>query len=250
MEFASNIVDEEKFIVHNQKEIIQILNDMAKTREMLKISFNHNSCLTSVISVDMRENTVYLDIGVDEGFNSKLFASRYVTFSKDEGIKIRWTSEHVSLANLKDGKAIKIVVPKSLMRLQRREYFRLATPIANPVMCLIPVVDEKSPEEYRFIELTLIDASLGGIGVIASHPLDDKLVIGVSFDKCRINFPDVGETSLTLQVRNIHQVTLKDGVIKHRIGFQYISPSRANEGLIHRYTYNLERQAMALASKI
>jgi c-di-GMP-binding flagellar brake protein YcgR len=43
---------------------------------------------------------------------------------------------------------------------------------------------------------------------------------------------------------------MKDGAIKHRIGLQFISPSRGNEGLINRYTYNLERQAMAVASKL
>ncbi|MDO9393917.1 MAG: flagellar brake protein, partial [Methylotenera sp.] len=59
-----------------------------------------------------------------------------------------------------------------------------------------------------------------------------------------------GETSLTLQVRNITKVTLKDGVIKHRIGLQFIAPSRGNEGLINRYTYNLERQVMAVASNM
>jgi hypothetical protein len=40
---------------------------------------------------------------------------------------------------------------------------------------------------------------------------------------------------------------MKDGSIKNRIGFQYIEPSRGNEGLISRYTYNLERLLMALA---
>ena len=135
------------------------------------------------------------------------------------------------------------------MRLQRREFFRLATPIVNPVSCLIPICDEANPDAHRAIELTLVDVSLGGIGGVAENLLDELLVIGASFNKCKINFPEVGETSLTLQVRNITQINIKDGVIKHRIGFQFIAPSRGNEGLINRYTYNLERQAMALANK-
>ncbi len=250
MEHATHTYDEEQFIVQNEKEIVQILNDLAKHHEMLKVTFNHDTCLTNVISVDAKNHVVYLDIGIDEAFNNRLLASRHVLFSKDDGIRIKWTSAQISLATLKDGKAIKIALPQKMMRLQRREFFRLATPIVNPVPCLIPISDEANPDADRVLELTLVDVSLGGIAAIAANPLDELLVIGANFDKCKISFPEVGETSLTLQVRNITPITMKDGAIKHRIGLQFISPSRGNEGLINRYTYNLERQAMAVASKM
>ena len=242
--------DDEQFIIQNQKQIIQILNDLAKHNEMLKVSFNNDTCLTSVISVDAHDNVVYLDIGIDETFNNRLLASHHVVFSKDNGIRVKWISAHVSLATLKNGKAIKISLPQKLMRLQRREYFRLATPIVNPVPCVIPISDETNQDADRTLELTLYDVSLGGIGVITTDPLDERIVIGASFDKCKISFPDIGETSLTLRVCNITPITMKDGVIKHRVGLQFISPSRGNEALINRYTFNLERQAMAVASKL
>lgn len=250
MEHATQLDNEEQFTIQNEKEIIQILNDLAKHHEMLKVTFNHDTCLTNVISVEANNHVAYLDIGIDEAFNSRLLASHHVVFSKDDGIRIKWTSTQVSLATLKDGKAIKIALPQQMMRLQRREFFRLATPIVSPVPCLIPISDETNPDADRVLELTLVDVSLGGVGVIAANPLDEVLVIGANFDKCKINFPEVGETSLTLQVRNITPMTMKDGAIKHRVGLQFISPSRGNEGLINRYTYNLERQAMAVVSKL
>jgi c-di-GMP-binding flagellar brake protein YcgR len=252
MEHVINMPDEEQFFVHNHKEIIQILADLAKRHEMLKLSFNdhHDSCLTNVISVDAHNNAVYLDVGIDEAFNSRLTASHHVVFSKDDGIRIRWMSTHITLATLKDGKAIKIAIPQKLMRLQRREYFRLATPIVNPVPCVIPVSDAANPDLNGIIELTLLDVSLGGIGAIAADPLDELLVVGASFDKCKISFPEVGETSLTLQVRNITPIVPKEGVVNHRIGFQFITPSRGNAGLINSYTHKLERQAIAVASKL
>ena len=250
MEDATHVNDDEQFIVQNQKQIIQILNELAKQHEMLKVSFGHDTCLTNVISVDVHNHVVYLDIGIDDAFNDRLLASHHVVFTKDDGVRLKWTSAQLILPTLKDGKAIKIALPQKLMRLQRREFFRLTTPIVNPVPCIIPITDEENPDADRILELTLVDVSLGGVGVIASNPLDEVLVIGASFDRCKINFPEVGETSLTLQVRNISPITMKDGAIKSRIGLQFISPSRGNEGLINRYTYNLERQAMALASKM
>lgn len=249
MEHAMYTEDEEQYIVHNPKEVMQILTDLVKQKTTLKVSFNHGEdvYLTTVIAVDLKTHTVHLDIGRDEEFNHRLLASHRVLFSKDEGIKIKWTSTHLSEITLKDGKAIKIALPKDLIRLQRREFFRFSTPIANPVLCHIPLPAADSDAE-KSLELTLLDVSLGGIGAILPDPLDPVLMEGASFDHCKINFPDIGMTDLTLKVRNITDVYTKDGVKKHRIGFEYIEPSRGNEGLINRYVYILERQAIALAN--
>lgn len=246
-----NLSDEEQCTVRNLKEIGQILADLVKNKAMINVSFNQgqDECLTSIVAVDRIKNVAYLDIGIDEGFNKRLLASDSVTFSKEEGVKVRWTSTSVSEVKLQDGAALKIALPQSLVRLQRREYFRLSTPIVNPVPCIIPYVDPENPDEDNSMELTLVDVSLGGIGAIAAHPLHPALVEGARFDGCKIKFPDIGETNLTLCVRNIKQTILRDRSTRHRIGFEFIEPSRGNQGLIQRYVTKLEREAIAVAQR-
>lgn len=249
MEHVTFDHNEEQYIVHNPKEVMQILNDLIKHKAMLKVSFNHGAdeYLTSVISIDAKVAAVYLDIGVDEEFNRRLMASDHIVFLKEDGVKIKWTSTHVSEVNLKDGKAIKIALPKDLIRLQRRDFYRFTTPVVNPVMCRIPVPDVLNPETEAILELALVDVSLGGIGAMVSAPLNPAVVVGKAFSGCKIGFPDVGETNLTLMVKNITEIHSKETVTKYRIGFMYVEPSRGNEGLINRYVYILERQAIALA---
>ncbi len=159
-----------------------------------------------------------MDVGRDDDFNRRLLASDGVLFSKEDGIKIKWTSTHISAVTLKDGQAIKIALPKDLIWLQRREFFRFATPIVNLVPCRITLIDNANPDIEKTLELTLLDVSLGGIGVITPDPLEPVLAIGASFDGCKISFPDVGVTNLTLKVKNITSVHAKDGAVKHRIG--------------------------------
>jgi c-di-GMP-binding flagellar brake protein YcgR len=244
------LLGEEQYLVHNIKEVAQILKDLAKNNVMLKASFNEGNdvYLTTVIAVDDIKKCAYLDIGRDDAFNARLLDSDHVTFSKDDGVKIRWVSGSVSEVNLKDGRAIKIALPRKMLRLQRREFFRLVTPRMNPVPCQIPIVDEDDADQERILELTLTDISLGGIGAIAQDPLDKMLAEGASFERCKISFPDIGVTSLTLKVRYIVPIHLKDGTVKHRVGLQFIEPSRGNQGLIQRYTFALERAALALAN--
>lgn len=243
--------DEDRCTVRNPKEIGQILVDLAKSKSMINVSFNQgqDQCLTTVIAVDRESNAAYLDIGIDEGFNARLLASTHITFIKNEGVKIKWISASVSVVKLKDGQALRIAFPQSLVRLQRREFFRLKTPIINPVMCNIPMINPDYPDEQKTLELTLVDVSLGGIGVIALDLLPPQVVEGAKFDGCKIGFPDIGETHLTLCVRNIRQMNLHDRSIKHRIGFEFINPSRGNQGLIQHYVFRLEREAIAEAQR-
>lgn len=250
MEHRNYTAEEEQYIVRNPKEVMQIITDLMKSKTTLKVSFNQGEdiYLTTVIAVDAKSHAVHLDIGRDDDFNRRLLASQHVIFSKDEGIEIKWTSRQISEVALQDGKAIRISLPQDLVRLQRREYFRFATPIINPVLCEIPLSKETDSDTDDVLNMTLADVSLGGIAAVMTGLLNPALVIGARFNNCKIGFPDVGGTNLTLQIIYIIQMHTKDGITRHRIGLQYIEPSRGNEGLINRYVYLLERQAIALAN--
>lgn len=251
MKHVTNLPEEQPYIVQNLKEIIQILTDLAKHKATFKVSFSdghdhHDGYLTSVIEVDTKNHAVHLDVGIDEAFNSKMLASNHVIFTKNDGIKIKWSSENLSMVSLKDGKAIKIAIPQSLVRLQRREFFRLNTPIVNPAPCRIPIPDAHDTKLKQALDLALVDISLGGLGVVMPDPLHSAITEGANFDECEVSFPEFGSTSLKLQVKNIMPMQLKDGSIKYRIGFQFVNPSRNSEELIRRYTFNLERLTLAI----
>jgi flagellar brake protein len=249
MVYDTHTPEEEQFLIHNLKEIIHILTDLLKHKTMIKVLFNRGSdeCLTTIIDVNEENNEVFLDIGLDESFNSRLNLSQHVMFVRDDGVKIKWFSEQVSVVSMTDGKAIKISLPAKLVRMQRRDFFRVQTPILNPVPCQIPISNTVSSDAGNILELILVDVSLGGIGVIANDPLHPAVVEGASFDGCKIIFPDMGMAHLTLQVKNVIPIPMKSGTTKYRIGMQYIEPSQGSESLIHKYTFNLERTSLANA---
>ena len=220
---------------------------------MLSVSFNHGeeTFLTTVINVDDDNHLAYLDLGRDEAFNDRLLSSYDVVFSYSSGIKIHWTTHSLKLATLKDGKAICIGLPNDLVRVQRRESFRLTTPFKNPVMCRIPLPGEEDEnlDDEKFLELPLFDVSVGGVGTIAPDPLHEALSIGAKFDNCKIEFPGVGTTNLTLCVRQIRHVEMKNDTSHHRVGLEFINPSRGNQALIQRYTFMLESESLALSTR-
>jgi flagellar brake protein len=243
-----DLSDDEQFTVYHPKEIAQILNELAKTKAIINVSFNrgNDQCLTTVIGINYDKKAVYLDIGMDTNFNRKLLESNHMIFSKDDGIRVRWTSQKIDLVKLKDGEALKIVLPESLMRLQRREFFRCPTPVVNPLICQCSVYHPLRPQAAEMLELTLLDISLGGIGTYV-ETLPPTIEVGTILTDCRLKFPEFGDVTLGLTVKNIKEITLKNGATRTRVGLKFQNLSRVEEKIIQRYVFNLERELLLLA---
>ena len=239
-------------MLHHPKAVGEVLNELRKHKSILNVSFNHgrDQCLTSVIGVNVEKQVAYLDIGLDTSFNRRLLDSTHMIFTKDDGIRVRWTSHHISLARLKDGEALKIIFPKNLIRLQRREFFRCTTPVATPLICHVPYRHPLTPNEVGEFELTLLDMSLGGIGTMLAEALPQVIEVGVVFKDCRINIPEYGQVNLSLCVRNIKEITMPNGAQRHRIGLQFMDLSKGDERIIQRYVLHLEREALIVAKNI
>jgi len=245
----NKLPDDEQFTVHHPKEVSQILAELSKNKAILNVSFNHGNdqCLTTIIGVDSEKRAVYLDIGLDAGFNKKLLESNHMVISKNDGIRIRWTSAKITLVKLKDGEALKIALPRSMIRLQRREFFRSPTPLVHPLICYVPYHHPINKSENTVFELMLIDASLGGIGTVLSGPLPPVMEVGTVFEDCKLKLPNYGELNISLCVRNVKEIISKSGALRHRIGLQFTDVSKVDERLIQRYVFNLEREALVLA---
>jgi c-di-GMP-binding flagellar brake protein YcgR len=250
MSHGNDSTENQRHLVTNTKEILQVLNGLIKSKTMLtaSIGHSHDSFLTSVIAVDESKQLAYLDIGRDEALNALIAASKQIAISNNDGIKIHWSSPVLRIATLTDGQAICIGLPTDMVRVQRREYFRHAVPARNPVVCKIPYVikDHSGYEEIAVMELALADISIGGICVVAPSPLNDALSIGAHFDHCKIELPSVGTTDLTLCVRHIQHIEMLSGNVQNRIGLEFINPSRGNQSLLQRYTFMRESESIAL----
>ncbi|TRZ68648.1 MAG: flagellar brake protein [Rhodocyclaceae bacterium] len=239
---VDNDANDKRFLVHNSKEVAQILADLAKRKMMLNASWNHGKdrVLTYVIEVDYDKGVAYLDtIAAGDAANKGLFAGHSTVFATTSGPRIQWSSPSVSSVSLKDGKAYQIELPVDLIRVQRRECYRLLIPMMKPVTCKIPVEDKD-------VEVALVDVSVGGIGAAVMDTLDAAFAVGTEFHHCKIDLPSVGTADLALRNKWMRTV-MKNDTVKHEIGMEFINPSSANQALIQRYMIKLEREHASMA---
>ncbi|MEE9330674.1 MAG: flagellar brake protein [Methylophilaceae bacterium] len=241
--------NDERYLTNHPIAIVQILNELAKNKTTLNLSFNYGQeqGLTTVVGVSADKKSVYMDKSLDAGFNKKLMASDTVVFSKTDGVKIRWVAHKITEVKLKDGAALKIALPKSLYRFQRREFFRSPAPTANPVICYIPYQNPNNDVEEA-LEMTLADISLGGIGTVVVDHLSPLLEVEKIFERCRITLPSFGDLALGLCVKHISESVMLNGSKKYRVGFQFVNITHKDERVVQNYVMQLEREALVLAS--
>ncbi len=238
--------NEEQYLTEHPVEIAQVLNELAKNKTTLNMTFNQgrDQGLTTVIGVSKDKKYVYLDKSLDAGFNKRLLASDSIAFMKTEGVRVRWQAQKLTEVRLVDGEALKMLLPTRLYRFQRRDFYRSLTPVTNPIICYIPYFNPSTERDEK-LEMVLVDASLGGIGTVVTDHLSSIIEIGQEFPNCAISFPNYGDIETTLSVRHITETVMLNGSKKFRVGFQFINLSHENERVIQKYVLQLEREALA-----
>jgi c-di-GMP-binding flagellar brake protein YcgR len=232
------------FEVESRKEIVALLRGIAEKKQLIRMLIHGESdvCVTSILEVDPERGTVILDRSINQEQNRRIVVAKGISFETTlDKIRILFSSEQVQECTYENGAALKIALPPTLIRLQRREYYRMGTPVSNPVRVVIPLPPELGGAATPF---PLADISCGGIAI-----MDNKLMLGDTIGReypgCRIELPDVGTVTTTLQIRNSLDMTLLNNKLNRRLGCQFVDIPRPMLAHVQRYITRLERERNA-----
>jgi c-di-GMP-binding flagellar brake protein YcgR len=202
------------------------------------------SVVTSILKVDEDSNTVIIDCAPSNLQNEHILESDNLAFETLlEHIRILFFATQVESCVYENLPAFSFTVPASLIRLQRREFYRVLTPVTNPVRCTIQVADENGEGSTTAV-VTLQNVSGGGIGIVDEKKLLDN-TIGRIYKDCRIDIPGGAPVIATLQIRNSYDLTLTNGKAIRRLGCLFIDLSKPMTAAVQRYITKLEREQNA-----
>ena len=234
-------IDPSKYLIYSRLEIASILSTLytAGTLITAYIDGGNDFILTSVAGVNTERNLLFFDFGADDDANRRALAARKITFvTVHERIRIQFVAHSLRSARLEDRAVFALAIPDSLLRLQRREYFRIDTPLVKPLKCIIP------PQRGRYRappEVTIVDISCGGISLIdAAEPA--LVETGAVFRDCRIALPELGEVKTGIAIRSTYDVSHRSGAVHRRAGCEFVGMSERDRALIQRYINRLERE--------
>ena len=130
-----------------------------------------------------------------------------------------------------------------MLRLQRREFFRIDTPRINPLRCKL--VKHHGETESEVFDFPLLDISGGGLCLSGPVEAAAHFSLGELFTDCRLEIPDESVISVNLRVREISRLETANGQMQLRLGCEYVNLPSARQNLIERYITRLERARKA-----
>ena len=237
--------DAARYLLRDHAEVLYILRALAAARTLVSVRLlpGTDSFLSTVVRVADDGSSLLLDGSADNATNQRIErAERLDCVTRLDKIRIEFAlSGH--RPSFEDGRpGFRAALPDEVLRLQRREFFRLQTPATHSITCLLPLPTLGGDE--RQTELRIIDISGGGVAV-AVPPTGIEFGPGAEFRHCMLNLPDSKPIDARLVVRNVFRITNRDGIEMLRAGCQFLDMPRGAEDQILRYIMRAERERSA-----
>ncbi len=228
------------YAVHSRAEILFLLRAIQKRKLLVNLDLprSRQIVVTSVLAVDEARNLLILDSARGDAINQELMSGTGAEFiTQLDGVSISFSSGPVAACVYENLPALRITLPPSLIRLQRREHFRVPMPIANPVRCLVPSLADANAEP---IATCIVDISCGGVA-IAENSGRLGCDTGRTLPDCRLLLPDAVTVVTSLEVRNAAQIRLQNGVTQTRLGCRFLDLPNDMATRLQRFVMDIER---------
>jgi c-di-GMP-binding flagellar brake protein YcgR len=239
---AGGSADLQRYEVRSRVEILALLRALIERRAPATVHFDHGEdfIVSTLLAVNPDFEELVLDPSGDEAANRRLLRSQRMTVvSRLDRVRIQFVVQGAQLTAWNKLPALRVRIPRSVLRLQRRDSYRIAPPIANPLSCGIP----DPAVEGRRHALRILDISCGGVALLVGEeplPLEPGMVLG----GCVLSLPGIGEVSFAAEVRNVSRPGDGDAQAM-RCGLRFIGMAQRTVTLIQRYILKLERDRIA-----
>ena len=133
-----------RYTLHSRADILFQLRTLHKRKLLVNLDLlgSRQIIVTSVLMVNEAKSTLILDSARGDALNQELMSGKGAEFvAQLDGVSISFATGPVTWCKYEGLPALRIALPTSLVRLQRREHFRVPMPIANPVKCIVPSAD-------------------------------------------------------------------------------------------------------------
>ncbi|MCK5829918.1 MAG: flagellar brake protein [Methylococcales bacterium] len=230
----------------NQKQILSYLKLLLTEKCLISANFGANkkdTFLTAFIEVDQKQQTITIDCGPKEYLNKRLLSSPIIKFStKYQGIKVLFEGRKVKKAGSPSQPSFTIAIPNSIYWIQRRQFYRVKSPLSKNSFCVVSLYNEKTKEE-TMLKLQLYDISATGFSFInESMEFNELFNPSLKFEQCKLILENEEEHPISFET--IHNTFLnpnnpKVGV---RIGCCFTEVASMLQSSIIRYMQEVERE--------
>lgn len=227
--------DWHEFAVTSRREIVALLRNICAKKSRILVAVGGQP-VTWVTGLACGADTLILERSLSREQNESIAKGRHIALETSlDNIRILFDARQIREITYQGDLAFAIDLPSEVVRLQRRDFYRVATPVMDPVRVSIPMPKaQDGPTVFA-----LSDISCGGIGLV-DNQMTLGAIVGRTFPKCRIDLPELGTITTGLQIRNSLTTTLLDNRTNRRLGCQFVDISSAHLSMVQRYVTKRE----------
>jgi flagellar brake protein len=231
----SEAPDLERYWLYSKFEIDALIARLCDDRVPMTVYWASDGqfAVTQILKVDAVHSEVHFDLpNQPEQQTQLLGAAELVCVAFIEAVKLQFTIDSPRRSSEGGYPTFVSALPERVLRLQRREYYRVRTPESLSANCLVPYSGDKAQYE----SVRVLDVSVGGLALLA-YPRHFNPTDGAVIDRCYLDLPGVG--TVTVRVRVAHVEPSKGGQSR-RCGCEFIDLSPQARMMLQRYVHKID----------
>lgn len=238
--------DISNFLDRNPKKVLSYLKILKNERCLISAAFgidNKDTFLTAIIEIDEKKQNLTIDCGPKEYLNKRLQSSAVIKFSAlYQGIKVLFEGRKVKKAGNPDQPSFIIPIPHSIYWFQRRQFYRIRSPLSKKSSCIVSFHKPETEEEST-VELQLYDISASGFSLIkGSEDLSELFTPTSEFENCILKLENEEDQPISFEVRHLTPLNSNDNQVGTRIGCRLTNITTRTETTIIRYMQMIDRE--------
>jgi c-di-GMP-binding flagellar brake protein YcgR len=228
-------------VISNPLEIGGLLHSLANRRDILTVECGDLQFTTHILNIDIAARTFVINRNTNQIEDETVAKSDSSIFhAMPRGVRFEFLVERMHPVVLGGKPAFQTSFPSTLLYLQRREYFRVRTPVINPYLCIGSL-----PNGERF-RAEIVDLSVSGVALRMMDDHIGELKMGSTLHAAELHFTGQSPVALDLQfVSNRSSDSVGDGS-RSILGFKFISLPGPAENVLLRLIARLELERRSI----
>ncbi len=232
--------EHESFMVRSHPEIGAILRALAQAGTLVTayVGGARDFFASTVLAMDPQAGEFLLEAGPGTALPSGGDALTVVAFL--DHVKVQFDSVALGAVGYEGHRALRARNPSRLLRLQRRENFRVETPTLRAPVCHVPAGEGRPAAELR-----VADVSCGGIALAIGNG-EIRLVPGDVVRGCVLELPGMAPLGVTIEARHAAGSGNGEDSGMRTCGCRFVDLPGPAATLLQRYVNSVERERLRL----
>lgn len=234
---------EDRYFLLGRMEILNVLNDLIYRRETVTVHFNGGREFILTTLLEARPEALIFDLGGDARSNQRLLDTQSCVFvARPSGIRVQFSAIPPHRFSWGGSGAFWVPLPEHVVRMQRRESYRILLPVAKALRTKLFSDRGKSIGEWPTHDL-----SVGGLSITMSD--EPGFEPGDTIPDLKLSLPKLRTIECSAVVRHVTHLADRRGEKRYRVGMSFSDLPPKMGVAIQRYVVKVEHDRRSLSTE-